>query len=210
MEELAREEVQRAETSGTAERVGLVSAMFRLADTLRAEGKLTESDAVRQRGIEMNRATVPQAASAEQFVRAEALARSGKADDAVQMAREISESPEASGNDASANDQFGFRHLAQSLACEHNAEALQVASVAVLADERRHLSDDVFRARDLTDWVGFYRMLGQPDGARDLLTRAETIARNCWGATSPAMEAVLPERARIEHDLAAANVRSGR
>jgi hypothetical protein len=47
-EKLAREEVQRAEKSDTDERVGLVSAMFRLADALRAEGKVTESDSVRK------------------------------------------------------------------------------------------------------------------------------------------------------------------
>jgi hypothetical protein len=155
----------------------------------------------------MNRATMPSPASAEQFVQAEALARSGKAGEAVQVAREISEHADASGNDQSGADQFGFRHLAQSLAGEHNTEALQVASLAVSADERRHLSDDVFLARDLTDWADFYRMLGQPDRARDLLTRAETIVRNCCGAASPAMESVLQERVRMEHDLAAASAR---
>jgi hypothetical protein len=131
----------------------------------------------------MNRAISQQSASGEQFARAEMLARSGKAGEAVQVAREISERPDLSGNDrpgndrsgndAFGNDQFGFRHLPQSLAVEHNAEALQLASLAVLVDERRHLPDDLFLTRDLTEWSGSYRMLGQLDRGRDLLDRAE-------------------------------------
>jgi hypothetical protein len=190
---LAREEVLRAEVPGAAERVGLVSAMFRLADTLRAERKVAESDALRQRGIEMNRAAFPQPASAARFTEAEALVRAGKASEAVRVAREISRSPASSDY-----DQFGFRHLAEYLAIEHKAEAAQVASIAVLRDDRRHSPDDRTLAHDLTDWAGFYRGLGERDRAGDLLTRAETIARNCCGAASPMMEPILQERAWLE------------
>jgi hypothetical protein len=35
-------------------------------------------------------------------------------------------------------DQFGFRHLAQLMIPEHKAEAAQVASIALLTDERRY------------------------------------------------------------------------
>jgi len=193
-EKLAREEVMRAEAPGAAERVELVPAMFRLAYTLRAEGKLAEADALQQRGIEMNRAAFPEPASAARFAEAEALVRAGKADEAVRVAREISESPAPSDY-----DQFGFRHLAQSMHWEHNAEAGRVASIALLADERRYSSDDRALVRELTDWAGFYRgFLGKRDRARDLLTRAETIVRNCCGAVSPTMEQVLQERAWLE------------
>src|ERR1700730_18832422 len=82
---------------------------------------------------------------------------------------------------------------------EHNAEAGQAASIALLADERRYSSDDRALVRELTDWAGFYRgFLGERDRARDLLTRAETIVRNCCGAVSPTMEQVLQERAWLE------------
>jgi hypothetical protein len=193
-EKSAREEVQRAEMPGAAERVGLVAAMFRLADTLRAEGKVAESDAIRQRGIEMNRATIQQPASADRFAQAEALVRAGKADEAVRVAREISESPAPSDY-----DQFGFRHLAQSMNVEHKAEAAQVAAIALLTDERRYSSADRALVHELTDWAGFYRgFLGDRDRARDLLTRAETIVRNCYGDASPMMEQVLQERVRLE------------
>lgn len=198
-EKAAREEVQRAEAPGSGERVGLVPAMFRLADTLRAEGKTAESDTLRQRGIEMNRAASPQPASQARFTEAEALVRAGKASEAVRVAREISESDSQSNYDPFNYDQFGFRHLAQYLGIEHKAEAAQVASIALLADDRRHSPDDRALARDLTDWAGFYRgQLGERDRARDLLTRAEAIVRNCCGAVSPMMEPVLQERAWLE------------
>jgi tetratricopeptide (TPR) repeat protein len=239
-EKLAREEVLRAEAPGAAERVGLVSAMFRLADTLRAEGKVAESDTLRKRGIEMNLAAFPRPASAARFTEAEALVRAGKADEAVRVAREISESPAPSDY-----DQFGFQHLAQSMHGEHNAEAAQVASIALLTDEGRHSPADRALVRELTDWAGFYRgFLGDRDRARDLLTRAQTIVRNCCGDASPMMEPVLQERVWLEaptgeaasipyleqlralrvaiygegsreveqttHDLAAANAKAGR
>jgi len=193
-EKLAREEIQRAEMNGTAERVGLVSAMFRLADTLRAEGKVAESDALRKRGIEINRTAFAQPASVARFTEAEALVQAGKADEAVRVAREISESPAPSDY-----DQFGFRHLAQSMHGEHNAEAAQVVSIALLTDERRYSSDDRALVRELTDWAGFCRgFLGDRVRARDLLTRAETIVRNCCGDVSPMMEPVLQERVWLE------------
>jgi tetratricopeptide (TPR) repeat protein len=77
-EKLAREEVQRAEGPGNSERIGLVSALFRLADTLRAKGQVEESDALRNRGIELNRAASPQPASTARFAAAEALVQAGK------------------------------------------------------------------------------------------------------------------------------------
>jgi hypothetical protein len=194
-EKLAREEVQRAEAPGAAVRVELVPAMFRLADTLRAEGKVAEGDALRKRTVEMNRATIRQPASEARFAEAEALVRAGNAGEAVRMAREISESPAPSDY-----DQFGFRHLAQSMHGEqHNAEAAQVASIALLTDERRYSPDDRALVRELTDWAGFYRgFLGNRDRARDLLIRAETIVRNCCGDASPMMEPVLQERVWLE------------
>ncbi len=193
-EKSAREEVLRAETSGAAERVGLVSAMFRLADTLRAEGKIAESDALKNRGIDINRAASPQPASEARFDDAEALVRAGKADEAVRVAQEISESPAPSDY-----DQSGFRHLAQSMHGEHNAEAAQVAAIALLTDERRYSTTDRALVRELTDWAGFYRgFLGDRARARDLLARAETIVLKCCVDASPMMEPVLQERIWLE------------
>jgi len=200
-EKSAREEVLRAETSGAEERVGLVSAMFRLADTLQAEGKVAESDALRKRAIEMNRAAFHQPASQARFTEAEALVRAGKADEAVRVAREISERPVeiSEGPVPSHYDQFGFRHLAQLMIPEHKAEAAQVASIALLTDKRRYSPDDRDLAHELTDWAGFYRgFLADRDRARDLLTRAETIVRKCCGDASPIMEQVLQERVWLE------------
>jgi hypothetical protein len=192
-EKLAREEVQRAEVPGNSERIGLVSALFRLADALRAKGQVEESDALRDRGIELNRAASPQPASTARFADAEALVRAGKPGEAVRVAREISEN---AGRLDGESDQFGFRHLAQLMATDHKPEAGQVASIALLAAERGRSRDDLRFARDLTDWANFYRgELGQPDRARDLLTRAETIVRTCCGTSSPMMEPVIQERA---------------
>ena len=176
------------------ERIGLLPAMFRLADTLRAEGKVAEGDALRKRAVEMNRATMQQPVSEARFAEAEALVRAGKADEAVRMAREISENSAPSDY-----DQFGFRHLAQSMHGEHNAEAAQVASIALLTDKRRYSPTDLALVRELTDWAGFYRgFLGDRGRARDLLTRAETIVHNCCGDASPMMEPVLQERVWLE------------
>jgi hypothetical protein len=61
-EKLAREEVERAEAPNSSERIGLTSALFRLADVLRAEGQIAESEALRTRGIELNRAVFRQPA----------------------------------------------------------------------------------------------------------------------------------------------------
>ena len=192
-EKLAREEVQRAEGPGNSERIELVSALFRLADTLRAKGQVEESDALRNRGIELNRAASPQPASTARFAAAEALVQAGKPGEAVRVAREISEN---AGRPDSESDQFGFRHLAQLMASDHKPEAGLVASIALLAAERGRLPEDLRFARDLTDWANFYRgQLGQPDRARDLLTRAETIVRTCCGTSSPMMEPVIQERA---------------
>jgi hypothetical protein len=179
---------------GSAVLVGPVPAMFRLADTLRAEGKVEEGDALRKRTVEMNRATMQQPASEARFAEAEALVRAGKASEAVRVAREISES-----TGSSDYDQFGFRHLAQLMIIEHKAQAAQVASLALLRDERRYSPTDRALVRELTDWAGFYRgFLGDRDRARDLLTRAETIVRNCCGDASPMMEPVLQERVWLE------------
>jgi hypothetical protein len=192
-EKLAREEVQRAERPGNSERIGLVSALFRLADTLRAKGQVEESDALRNRGIELNRAAYPQPASTARFAAAEALVQAGKPGEAVRVAREISEN---AGRPDSDSDQFGFQHLAQSMASGHKPEAELVASIALVAAERGRLPDDFRLAQDLTDWANFYRgQLGQPDRARDLLTHAETIVRACCGTSSPRMEPVIQERA---------------
>ena len=192
-EKLAREEVQRAEGPGNSERIGLVSALFRLADTLRAKGQVEESDALRNRGIELNRAAYPQPASTARFAAAEALVQAGKPGEAVRVAREISAN---AGRPDSDSDQFGFQHLAQLMASDHKPEAGLVASIALLAAERGRLPDDLRLAQHLTDWANFYRgQLGQPDRARDLLTRAETIVRTCCGTSSPRMEPVIQERA---------------
>lgn len=191
-EKLAREEVERAEAPNASERVGLVSALFRLADVLRAEGRIAESDALRTRGIEMNRTAFPQPVSIARFADAEALVRAGKPDEAVRVAWEISESPTRS---VTEDDHFGFRHLAQVMAIDYKPDAAQVASIALSAGERRP-PDDARVVRDLTDWANFCRgMLGQLDRASDLLLRAEAIVRACCGAMSPAMEPVLQERA---------------
>jgi tetratricopeptide (TPR) repeat protein len=200
-EDLAREEVQRAEMPGAAARVGLVPAMFRLADTLRAEGKVAEVDALTKRTVEMNRASIQQPVSEARFAEAEALVRARKPGEAVQMAREISGSPAPphEGPVPSSYDQFGFRHLAQLMIPEHKAEAAHVSSIALLTDERRYSPTDRALARELTDWAGFYRgLLGDRDRARDLLTRAETIVGNCCGVVSPMMEPVLQERVLLE------------
>ena len=91
-------------------------------------------------------------------------------------------------------DQFGFRHLAQSMTAEYKAEAAQVAAIALLSEER--FGDDARIVGNLTDWANFYRgSLGLTDRARDLLDRAEAMVRTCCGAASPRMERVLEERA---------------
>jgi hypothetical protein len=191
-EKLAREEVQRAEAPNASERIEIVSALFRLADVLREEGQIAESAALRTRGIEMNRAAFPQPASTARFTDAEALVIAGKPGEAVRVAREISESTARS---VAEDDHFGFRHLAQSLAGQHNTEAAEVVSIALSAEERR-LPDVARVARYLTEWAGFYRgFLGQPDRAGDLLARAEAIVRTCCGTISREMEPVLQERA---------------
>lgn len=198
-EKLAREEVQRAEAPNASERIGLVSALFRLADMLRAQGRVEESDALRARGIELNRAAFPQPVSAARFADAEALVRAGKPGEAVRVAREIAESRATKEDDSFPT---GFRHLAQSMAGLYNVEAAQVASIALSAEESR-LRDDPRHTRDLTDWANFYRgALLQPDRARDLLTRAEAIVRTCCGASSPQMEPVLQERAWLAAAMA--------
>lgn len=198
-EKLAREEVQRAEEPNASERIELVSALFRLADVLSAQGRVVESDSLRARGIDLNRAAFPQPVSTARFADAELLIRAGKSGEAVQVAREISENPIQSDREG---DQFGFHHLAQSMAGAYKADAALVASVAVLAAERRSL-DNPRLARDLTDWANFYRgMLGQPDRARDLLTRAEAIMLTCCGTVSPEIEPVLQERAWLAAAMA--------
>jgi hypothetical protein len=191
-EKLAREEVQRAEAPNSSERIEIGSALFRLADVLREEGQIAESDALRKRGIEMNRAAFPQPAFVARFADAEALVQAGKPGEAVRVAREISESP-AEKQDGQFD--FGFRHLATSLAGQHNTEAAEVVSIALSAEERR-LPDDPGVAPYLTEWAGFYRgFLRQPDRAGDLLARAEAIVRTCCGTISREMEPVLQERA---------------
>jgi hypothetical protein len=128
-----------------------------------------------------------------QFADAEALVRAGKPAEAVRVAREISENLTQSPRD---DGQFGFLHLAQLMAGDYNSDAAQVASIALLAAERGRLPDDLRVAIALTDWANFYRGgLNRPDRARDLLTRAETIVRNCCGMSSPMIERVLQERA---------------
>jgi hypothetical protein len=194
-EKWAREEVERAEAPGASERIGLASALFRLADVRQAQGHIEESDALKKRAIEMNRAAFPEPKSTRQFADAEALVRAGKPGEAVRIAREISA---GSVGRNSRTDQFGFRHLAQLMASDDRPDAAQVAAFALSAAERGSLPLDLTLARDLTDWANFYRgFLGQPDRADDLLARAETIVRTCCGATSPMMEPVLEERARL-------------
>ena len=192
-EKLAREEVERAEAPGASERIGLASALFRVAEVRQAQGHIEESDALRKRGIELNRADFPEPESTRQFACAEALVRAGKPGEAVRIAREISA---GAARRNSRTDQFGFRHLAQLMASDDRPDAAQVASFALSAAERGALPYDLSLARDLTDWANFYRgFLGQPDRAGDLLTRAETIVRTCCGTASRMMEPVLQERA---------------
>ncbi|MDQ1474115.1 MAG: hypothetical protein QOJ99_5595 [Bryobacterales bacterium] len=198
-EKLAREEIERAEASDASERVGLVAAIFRLSDVLREQGKIGESDDLRKRGIDMNRAAFPQAPSTAQFAVAEKLVAEGKPREAVWLARQISESPAQSDRQ---DEQFGFHHLAQSLASEQKADAAEVASIALSAGERR-MKDSPRLVRHLTDWANFYRgMLGQKDRAGDLLTRAEAIVRACCGIVSLEMQPVLQERAWLEDSIA--------
>lgn len=90
---------------GGSERIGLVSALFRLADVMRAQGRVEESDAVRNRGIQINRAAFPQPASQARFADAETLVRTGKPEEAVRVAEEISQSLAQPDSDV---DQFGF------------------------------------------------------------------------------------------------------
>jgi tetratricopeptide (TPR) repeat protein len=192
-EKWAREEVERAEALGASESIGLASALFHLADVRGAQGHIKESEALGKRGIEVNRADFPEPLSTRRFADAEALVRAGKPGEAVRIAREISEG--AARRDSRA-DQFGFHHLAQLMVIDDKSGAAQVASIALSVAERGALPQDLTLARDLTDWANFYRgALGEPDRARDLLTRAQTIVRACCETTSPMMEPVLQERA---------------
>jgi beta-lactamase regulating signal transducer with metallopeptidase domain len=197
-EKLAREEVRRAEAPHSHERIEHVSALFRLADMLRAKGQIVESDAVRTRGIELNRAAFPQPAYIARFADAEELVRAGKPGEAVRVAREISESA-AQTHDDQVN--FGYGHLARAMAGSYKTEAAEVASIAVSAEERR-LPDGV-AVFDLTNWANFYRgQLQQPDRALDLLTQAEAMVRTCCGTASPQMEPVVRERAWLAEAMA--------
>jgi hypothetical protein len=190
-EKLARESVRLAEASDAPERNGLASALFRLSEVRTAQGQVQEADALRKRAIELNRASSPPPASVARFEEAENLVRAGKHEEAVAMAREIAASATASASD----DQFGFRHLAQSLAGNFNADAAQVASIALVSSQRRHSPDDARLVMDLVDWANFYRgVLLQTDHARELLTRAEAIVRACCGEGSRRMESILQER----------------
>jgi hypothetical protein len=78
----------------------------------------------------------------------------------------------------------------------------------LLTDERRHSPTDRALVHELTNWAGFYRgFLGDRDRARELVTRAETIVRNCCGDASPMMEPVLQERVWLEAPVGqAANI----
>lgn len=191
-EKLARENVRRTENAA-AEPDERVSAVFRLAEVRGAQGHVAEADALTKRAVEMNRAAHPQSplSHTAQFEQAEALVRRGKPEEAVRVAREIADGPEQRDSD----DQFGFRHLAQSMATDYKAGAAQVASLGVLWVDRR-LAENLHLTSDLTGWAGFYRYaLGQPDRTRDLLTRAETTMLACCGTASPWMEGVVQERA---------------
>ena len=116
------------------------------------------------------------------------------------MAQEISES-QAQKIDDQVN--FGFRHLAQSMAGPYKREAAEVASIALSAEERHMPGEDPRLARDLTAWANFYRgFLRQPDRALNLLTRAEAIVRTCCGVVSPQMEPVLQEWAWLATAMA--------
>ncbi|HXB70822.1 MAG TPA: tetratricopeptide repeat protein [Candidatus Acidoferrales bacterium] len=193
-ERLARERLQLAQTVETSDKFALPSALLSLSYLRREQGHVEEADALLKRGIDANRAAFPhlQPPSVDQFAHAEALVRAGKPAEAVRVAQEIADS--ATGRDN--GEQFGFRHLAQSMAGDHNPEASQVASIALSLRERRHSPDDTRFTGELTDWANFYRgFLGQPDRARDLLLRAETAVRACCGAMSRKMEPVLQERA---------------
>jgi len=206
-EKLARESLRRVEANEASEPVDRVSALFRLADVRREQGHVEEADSLRKQGIEINRAAHPLPANTSKFETAESLVRTGKPDEAVQIAREIADGP-AQGE---SSDQFGFQHLAQSMTPDHRAAAAQVASIALSSDERRHSLEDPVFTRDLTDWANFYRgMLGRPDRARDLLVRAEAIVRACCGSASPRLEPVLQERAWLAAamDGEAAGIRS--
>jgi hypothetical protein len=78
-----------------------------------------------------------------------------------------------------------------------------VASIALALAERQHSPDDPNLASDLTDWANFYRgMLGQPDRARELLARAESIVGACCGTGSQRMEPILEERAWLAESTA--------
>jgi tetratricopeptide (TPR) repeat protein len=193
-EKLAREEVRRAEAPNSHERIELVFALSRLEEILRAKGEVLESDAVRTRVIELNRAAFPQPAYIARFAAAEELVRAGKAGEAVQVAREISENVVQKEGD---QVNFGYSHLAQAMAGSYNREAAEVASIALSVEERLlPYVDPGLAALYLTDWANFYRgALQQPDRALDLLNHAEAIVRTCCGAVSRQMEPVLRERA---------------
>jgi hypothetical protein len=193
-EKLARENIRRTVENAAADPEEPISAVFRLAEVRRAQGQVAEADALTKQGVEMNRAAHPQLQPAHtgQFEHAEALVRMGKPAEAVRVAREIADGPPQRDND----DQFGFHHLAQSMAIDYKAEAAEVASMALSSDERRRPAEDSRFTGNLTDWANFYRAaLGRPDRAGDLLTRAETLVRACCGPASPRMEPVLQERA---------------
>lgn len=192
-EKLARENVGRAEENAAAEPNERVWAVFQLSEVRRAQGHVAEADALREQGVEMNRAAHPRSplSHTAQFEHAEALVRQGKPEEAVRVAREIANGPEQRDSD----DQFGFRHLAQLMATDYKAGAAQVASLGLSWVDRR-MAENFHLTSDLTGWVNFYRgQLGQPDRARDLLTRAETTVLACCGSASPWMEGVVQERA---------------
>jgi tetratricopeptide (TPR) repeat protein len=190
-EKFARQSVRLAETSDAPERNGLASALFRLAEIRTAQGQVEEANAVQQRGIEVNRASSPPPPSVARFAEAEEMVRAGKHQEAVAVAREIA----ATSTGCAGADQFGFHHLAQSLAGNFNADAAEVASLGLVSSERLHSPDDPDLASDLVDWANFYRgILGQPDRARGLLSRAEAIVRACCGEGSARMESILQER----------------
>lgn len=191
--DLASEALRRAQEHAESEPDELANALFRMAEIRSGQGRAEESEALRKKGIELNRKRRPEIARAseDKFEQAESLVRMGKHDDAVQVAREIADVPP----DRWGGEQFNFQHLAQFLAIDDIANAAKVASIALSSAERWQVESPSL-ASQLTSWANFYRSaLHQTGQARDLLARAERVVAACCGIGSPHMEPLLQERA---------------
>jgi tetratricopeptide (TPR) repeat protein len=98
-----------------------------------------------------------------------------------------------------------FQMVAQNfLAQQHKPEAVQVAEVISLLQQREGLDTDPRFASSLVDWAAFYAgQLEDRGRAKVILENARNLILACCGENSPKLESVLREEAMINENPAA-------